>query len=138
MEVRDDAARDAPRVTQVLVRLFAPHWRDLLGMGVLATLAAFVPMVTAEINRAVVDRFNEQGAVVGLASLWCVVVLGAALFAAASAWTSFRVGHAIATGLTRAVFTHLVRQSLRYHERNRLAAAHTLIGRVMQQLREGF
>ena len=120
------SSQEPPSEQQVqlrrIVRLFRPHTRKLLVVGVLVGLSALVSVASPFLLRAVIDVAIPQrdlGLLSLLAGGMIAVAVLNSVFSVAQTYLSTQVGQRVMHGLRSAVYERLQRMSLAFFTRTR-------------------
>ncbi|TQJ02678.1 ABC transporter ATP-binding protein [Amycolatopsis cihanbeyliensis] len=116
------APAEHPAQVRRILRLFRPHRRKLLVVGLLVGMSALVSVISPFLLREVLDVAIPQRDL-GLLSMLVLGMIGVAVatsvFNVAQTYLSTQVGQAVMHGLRSAVYARLQRMSLAFFTRTR-------------------
>ncbi len=136
MQVSQSAPRGVRATLRALARLFVPHRRTLALFVLFVLCAAALTILTASLQRAVVERFTHgtPADVRRLAAVWVALLITSVALSGGSWWLMFRIGRAVAARLSVDLFERLVQRPLEQDEGRGGGEAHSLLTRTISEI----
>ncbi len=121
---------------RALARLFVPHRRTLALFVLFVLCAASLTILTASLQRAVVERFTlgTPADVRRLAAVWVALLITSVALSGGSWWLMFRAGRGVAARLSVDLFDRLVQRPLEQDEGRGGGEAHSLLTRTISEI----